>query len=54
MVEQIDEAMCFFENEIKQCNIKLNGELRDEYREYIEKLVSHYEIALYALNELLE
>lgn len=53
MEEQLDKAITFFENEIKQCEIKLNGILSEEYREHVENLLSHYQIALYALNELL-
>lgn len=54
MKEQIDKAIEFFENEIEQCEIKLKGVLREEYRKYLENIISHYQIALYALNELLE
>ena len=55
MGEQLDKAIEFFENEIEQYNIiMLQGVLSKEYREYAENLVSHYQIALYALNELLE
>lgn len=53
MGEQLDKAMEFFENEIEQYNAMLKGVIRQEYREYIENLLSHYQIALYALNELL-
>ena len=54
MKEQIDKAIEFFENEIEQCEIKLKGVLQKEYREYLENAMSHYQMALYALNELLK
>ena len=54
MKEQLDKAIGFFENEIEQYDMILKGDISKEYREYIESLLSHYQIALYALNELLE
>lgn len=53
MGEQLDNAIEFFENEIKQYNIILKGILSDEYRNYVENIVQHYQLAIYALNELL-
>lgn len=54
MGEQLDKAIEFFENEIEQYNTILKGILSNEYREYVESVISHYQMALYALNELLE
>lgn len=54
MRQQIDEAITFFENEIKQYTIMLKGDLRLEYRTYVENLISYYTIAIHALNEMLE
>ena len=47
--QQIYEAITFFENALKQYEIILKGDLRDEYREYIESMVLHYTIAVHAL-----
>ena len=53
MKEQLDKTISHFENELEQRKNMLKGVLNDEYREYVEYLVSYYETVLYALNELL-
>ena len=52
--EQLDKAITFFEDEIEQYEIKLNGILTKEYRKHLENVISHYQTVLYALNELLK
>ena len=53
MEEQLDKTITFFENELEQRKMMLKWVLNEEYREYVETLVSYYETVLYALNELL-
>lgn len=53
MGEQIDKTISFFENEIEQYEIMLGGVISDEYRKYIGELISHYNVAIYALQQLL-
>ncbi len=43
------DAINFFENEIEQFNIALNGVMRPEYKTYIENKKAFYEIALNAI-----
>lgn len=53
-VQEINETIKFFEDEIIQYNTMLKGVLTPEYRRYIERLIRHYAIAIQSLNEMLE
>lgn len=49
MGEQIDKAIQFFKNEIKQHESILKGALNDEYGEYIENRMLFYKTAAHAI-----
>ena len=48
-MDTFENAIAFFENEIKQFELILQGILRPEYRKYIEDKKAYYELALNAL-----
>lgn len=51
MGELKEQAIQFFENEIYHYRIMLNGVMNKEYRQYIEKLVQYYSLAIETLKE---
>lgn len=50
----LEEAVKFFENEIKQYEVTMSGVLRKEYREYLVKKTKHYKVAIMAINEFFQ
>lgn len=49
-VENKQNAIKFFQDEIKQYKIMLNGVIDNNYRTYLEKITMYYELAISALN----
>lgn len=47
----LKESIDFFENEIKQYQIAINGNLREEYKEYLLKKIKYYRIATMIINK---
>ena len=50
-MDNINEAIKFFETCIYHYKIMLNGIMRDEYREYINNLVLYYSLSIEALKK---
>lgn len=51
-MDEINEAIKFFENCIYHYKIMLNGKMRDEYREYINNLVNYYSLSVKSLKKI--
>lgn len=50
----LDEALSFFEKEIKQHEIATGGVLGKEYRKYLDKKTKHYQVAIMAIKEFFQ
>ena len=51
-MDNINEAINFFETCIYHYQIMLDGKMRDEYREYINNLVLYYSLAIESLQKI--
>ena len=47
----IKESLEFFENEVYQFSLQLNGILEEDYREYLENKKSYYEFAIFLIKK---
>lgn len=47
----LEEAINFFQNEIKQHEVAMTGILRKEYREYLIKKTKYYQAAIEVMKE---
>ena len=50
-MDDINDAIKFFETYIYHYKIMLNGKMRDEYREHINHLILYYSLAIESLKK---